>query len=127
MPNEIWHNFDESYTLYALIFRKSDDKVYNADEDAFETYTDADILEYDVPLTNHADSDYHSADFPTTIATGIYRVAVMWRIGGAIDADVDVPVAQGEMDWNYDTSSEVTPSVIINTLRGILNIYNESQ
>ena len=126
MANEIWHNYDEAGVLYALIYRKTDDKVYDAVADAFDTYTDADILDYDVPLTNHADSDYHSADFPTDIATGVYRVAIMLRVGGAIDADIDYAVAQGEIYWDYAAGSEIDTSALSDQIRGILNIYDES-
>jgi hypothetical protein len=102
MSNEIWHSYDESYTLYALIWRQTDDKVYDAaaGSDTFDTYTDADILDYDVPMTNHADSDYHSADFPSDISAGVYRVQIFHQVGGSIDADADVAVAQGEMYWD---------------------------
>ncbi len=109
MANEIWHSRDEADTLYALIWRKTDDKVYDAAaaSNTFDTYTDADILDYDVPLTNHADSDYHSADFPSDIAAGVYRVQILKQDGGAIDADADRVVGQGEMNW--DGSAEITP------------------
>lgn len=120
MANEIWHSSDESVTLYALIWRKTDDKVYNAVASTFVTYTDADILNYDVPLTNHADSDYHTADFPTDIAFGVYRVQILKQVGGSIDADADIVVAQGEISW--DGSTEVT----ILELNRLLNIYDES-
>ena len=107
MPNEIWHSADETWTLYALIWRKTDDKVYDAVAAAntFDTYTDADILDYDVPLTNQADSDYHSVDFPGDITAGVYRVQVFLQVGGAIDADLDLAVAQGEIYW--DGSAEI--------------------
>ena len=106
MANEIWHSYDEAYTLYALIWRQTDDKVYDAVAAAntFDTYTDADIATYDVPLTNHADSDYHSVDFPSSISAGVYRVQIFHQIG-VIDADADVAVAQGEIYW--DGSAEI--------------------
>lgn len=126
MANEIWHSYDESETLYALIFRKTDDKVYDNVSGEFDTYTDADILDYDVPLTNHADSDYHSADFPTGIATGTYRVVIMERVGDAIDADDDVPVAQGEIYWDYNAGEEIDTTVLSTTIKKILNVYNET-
>jgi hypothetical protein len=105
MANEIWHSADETWTLYALIWRQTDDKVWNDTDSQFDTYTDADILKYDVPLTNHVDSDYHSANFPSAIAAGVYRVQVMLQVGGAIDADADYGVAQGEIYW--DGSAEL--------------------
>lgn len=106
MANEIWHSADETWTLYALIWRQTDDKVWNDTDSQFDTYTDADILKYDVPLTNHADSDYHSANFPSAIDAGIYRVQVILQVGGAIDADLDLPIAQGEIYW--DGSAEIS-------------------
>lgn len=123
MANEIWHSYDEAKTLYALIWRKTDDKVYDAAAaaDTFDTYTDADILDYDVPLTNHVDSDYHSVDFPSDISFGTYRVQIMEQIGGAIDADVDKAVAQGEINW--DGTEEINILIFFNKL---LNIYDET-
>ena len=107
MANEIWHSADETWTLYALIWRQTDDKVYDAVAAAntFDTYTDADILDYDVPLTNQADSDYHSVDFPGDITAGVYRVQVFLQVGGAIDADLDYAIAEGEIYW--DGSAEI--------------------
>ena len=102
MANEIWHSADETWTLYALIWRQTDDKVYDAVAAAntFDTYTDADIDDYDVPLANHADSDYHSVDFPGDITAGVYRVQVFLQVGGAIDADLDYAIAEGEIYWD---------------------------
>lgn len=51
-------------------------------------------------MANHVDSDYHSVDFPTAIAKGVYRVQVMVIVGGAMEADDDLPVAQGEIYWD---------------------------
>ena len=67
MANEIWHSYDEAKTLYALIWRKTDDKVWNNTDSQFDVYTDADIDKYDVLLTNQVDSDYHSVDFPSVV------------------------------------------------------------
>jgi len=105
LANEIWHSADESFTLYALIWRQTDDRVYDAvaGSNTFDVYTDADIDDYDVVLTTQgigADSDYHSVDFPTDIAAGIYRVQIMRQVGGTIDADADIAIAQGEIYWD---------------------------
>lgn len=105
MSNEIWHSADESWTLYALVWRQTDDKVWNDTDSQFDTYTDADILKYDIPLTNQVDSDYHSADFPSAISEGVYRAQVFRQVGGAIDADADLAIAQGEIYW--DGSAEI--------------------
>ena len=101
MSNEIYHSIDEARVLYALIWRKSDDYIWDNTGSTFVTpYTDANIDRYDIPLTNHADSDYHSADFPSAITAGVYRVQIMLIAGGAMDADEDIPVAQGEIYWD---------------------------
>ena len=107
MSNEIWHSFDEAQTLYSLVWQQTDDKVWNDTDSQFDTYTDADILKYDVPLTNHVDSDYHTADFPSAIGAGVYRVQVMLQVGGAIDADADYAVAQGEIYWGGSAEKNV--------------------
>lgn len=112
MANEIWNSFEEGKTLYALIWRKTDDKVYDvvAGSDTFDTYADADIDTYDVVLANLDDSDYYSVDFPSGISAGTYRVQILWQIGGSIDADADEVIAHGEIDW--DGTAEITPSTI---------------
>lgn len=112
MPNEIYHSFEEGNTLYALIFRKTDDKVYDEDagSGAFVTYTDADILKYDVPLANIADSNYYTVDFPAGIAEGIYRVQIFNQAAGSPHADNDREIAHGEIEW--DGTVEVTLSTI---------------
>ncbi|KKK97168.1 hypothetical protein LCGC14_2655470 [marine sediment metagenome] len=105
MANEIWHTFEEGNTLYALIWRQTDDKVWNNTDSQFDVYTDADIDKYDIVLTNQVDSDYYSVDFPSAVGAGIYRVQVMKQAGGSIDADDDMGVAQGELYW--DGSAEI--------------------
>jgi hypothetical protein len=95
--------YDEGNTLYALIWRKTDDKVWNNTDSQFDTYTDVDIDKYDLLLINQADSDYYSVDFPSAITTeGIYRVQVMLQ-PGSIDADADFGIAQGEINWNGES------------------------
>jgi len=134
MANEIWHSYDETITLYALIWRQTDDKVYDAVAAAntFDTYTDADIDDYDVPLTNHVDSDYHSVDFPADITAGIYRVQVFEQVGGSIDADNDIAVAQGEIHWDGSAEMNIsTLDVLIDNLSvegsKVLNIYGAGE
>lgn len=126
MPNEIYATYDEGNTLYALIWRKADDLVWNDLSEAFETYTDADIDEYDIPLTNQADSDYYSVDFPVAI-TGTeaeaYRVQIMLQ-PGTIDADADTGLFQGEIIWNGE--EEIDLGIIFNTNQTTLNRYNET-
>ena len=125
MANEIWHTFDEADDLYALIWRKTDDKVWNNTDSQFDVYTDADIDKYDVVLANQVDSDYHSVDFPSAIITeGVYRVQIFLIVGAGIDADDDLGVAQGEIDW--DGTQEITAGLINTDQRLVLNVYDET-
>ncbi len=113
--------------MYALIWRKSDDKVWNNTDSQFDTYTDVDIDKYDVVLANQVDSDYYSVDFPAAItdsATQTYRVQVMLQSGGSIDADLDTAIAQGEIYW--DGVSEKDIGTIVITNQTVTNVYDES-
>lgn len=100
MANEIYHSGDEANSFYALIWRKSDNKIWNDTDSQFDTYTDVDIDKYDIPLNNQVDSDYHSVDFPSAIGEGTYRAQVMFQVGGSLDADADLPNAQAEIQWS---------------------------
>ena len=103
MANEIWHSYQDGNTLYALIWRQTDDLIYDADAggDNFEAYADASIGTYDIPLSEAGTTgDYYSVDFPSGISAGIYRVQVMLQAAGAPAVDTDTPVAQGEIYWS---------------------------
>ena len=122
MANEIYATFNDGETLYALIWRKTDDKVFNNTTNAFVTYTDAAIDDLDIPLTNiESVSDYYSADFPTAITdAGVYRVQIMLQAGVTIDADLDTGLFQGEISW--DGTAEIN----IYTLDTSINVLNAS-
>ncbi len=127
ISNEIYHSFDEGETLYALIWRKSDDKVWNNTDSQFDTYTDTDIDKYDVVLANQVDSDYYSVDFPSAITDSTlqsYRVQIMHQVAGSINADNDRAIAQGEIFW--DGTSETDIGTINITQSSVVNNYNES-
>ena len=124
--------FDEGNTLYALIWRKSDDKVWNNTDSQFDTYTDVDIDKYDVPLANQVDSDYYSADFPSAITgEGVYRVQVMLQ-PGTIDADADFGVGQGEISWDGTAEIDIftidsSISILTASESKQLNVYGPGE
>ena len=110
MAHEIYATHEEGNTLYALIWRKVDDKVWNDTDGQFDVYTDIDIDKYDIVLTNQADSDYYSVDFPVAITDeDVYRVQIMLQLG-TIDADADTGLFQGEINWNGE-SEDTTSSI----------------
>lgn len=126
MANEIWHSFEEGTTLYAIIWRKTDDLVWNNTDSQFDTYTDADIDKYDVVLANQVDSDYYSVDFPAAITDSeVYRVQIFKQVGGGIDADADIAVAQGEINW--DGTTEITGLVITGQGSRVVNVYGPGE
>ncbi len=100
--------------------------MWNNTDSQFDTYTDADIDKYDVVLANQADSDYYSVDFPAAITddtTQAYRVQIMLQVGGSIDADADLGIAQGEIQWNG--TEEVDIGSIFITNQTVTNVYEE--
>ncbi len=126
MGNEFYHSADEAEVYYALVFRKSDNKVWNETDDTFDTYTDADILKYDIPLSVVVDSDYHIADFPVAItdsALQTYRVQIFLQSGGSPSADDDLAESQGEIYWDGTSESDLGTITITNNT--ITNVYNE--
>jgi len=113
MANEIYHNFDEGSTLYAIIHRKTDDKVFdNVDGgDTWEVWNDSNVDNYDVPMTDH-DGNYYSVDFPAAITTaGIYRVTIFKQAGGSPHADNDTCIAHGELRWDGSTEVSIAATV----------------
>ena len=127
MSNEIWHSYPSGNNLYALVFRKSDDFIWDVGDSAFEavgTWNDARAGECDIVMTDQG-GDYYTVDFPSAITDTTlqaYRTEVRVRAGGSPDTD-DRPVAQGEIQW--DGTSEVDIGTINITQSTVTNIYNE--
>ncbi len=115
MANEIYHNFPEGNLLDAYIFKKTDDKVFDEADggDTFEAWVDGNVLNYDIPMTDHG-GDYYSVDFPAVITTaGVYRVVMAVRTG-ANAAVGDLRIAQGEIYW--DGAAEIDISTLDTTI-----------
>ena len=120
MANEIWTNYPESNTLYAIVHKKTNDEVLDFDggTNAWEAWNDAGIDDYDIPMTDH-DGDYYSVDFPAQVVTaGIYRVTIFNQVGVDPDADDDTSIAQGEIHW--DGSAEMDTSTLDALIDAIL-------
>ncbi len=101
MSNEIWHNFSSGSKLDAYVWRTTEDTVFDESDggDTFETWVDGNVLNYDIPLTDHG-GDYYSVDFPAAIKIpGIYRAVIAVR-AGANAAVGDFRISQGEGYWD---------------------------
>jgi hypothetical protein len=127
LANELWTSYVDGNTLYALVWSKSGDTVWNVTTEAFVAYAKASIGDYDIAMANVATlSDYYTADFPVAI-TGTdptsYRVQIMLQTTGAPDADLDFALAQGEIVW--DGTSEITLGTVTITNQTVTNVYGD--
>jgi len=101
MSNEIFHNYPSGSKLDTYLWSKTDDKVFDQADggNTFETWEDGNVLNYDIPMTDHG-GDYYSVDFPSVVTTpGIYRAVIAVR-AGANAAVGDRRIAQGEGYWD---------------------------
>ena len=122
MANELWHNYQSGFTLYALIRRKSDDFVYiNSGSNAFEAFNVSNIGTYDIPMADDG-GDYYSVDFPSDIIGDTFRITVVLQVGGS-PAAADIEIAQGELYWDEDAGEEIDLGVIFTNTRVQTNTF----
>ncbi len=76
-------------TVYALI-RNASGLVWQTTSSTFVTYTDANLANYDVALTEEGTSSgYYVGDFPTAITTAGTYTATIWKQAGGAPATTD--------------------------------------
>jgi len=100
MANEVWTTYETGNNLYARIRRRTDSKVYDvvAGGNTFDTWSDADVDDYDLVLTDE-DGNFYAVNFPSGISVGVYDVGVFLR-AGANPATGDNQIGQGVMYWD---------------------------
>ena len=103
MANELELTYQGSDTLYAIIRRHSDSKVWSVAAGALVTWADEDIDNYDVALADKG-GDVHQADWPGDMAAGRYRVLYYRQAGGA-PTTVDLLLATSDLFWDGSTVS----------------------
>lgn len=97
--------------------RDSNALIWN--KTGWEIYSDANITDYNLSLTDNSENDY-SRDFPTEITTaGKYRVKT-YLVAGSSLAITDEPIGGGEINW--DGSAEIT---VFSTKNDINNLIIE--
>lgn len=102
--NEIQTAYDSGNTLYAII--RNNANVWNEDDGAWETWVDANIADYDNPLSNGDDLYY--ADFNDSITAGNYTVIIYLQAGGSPHISNDIILGSSAMPW--DGTYELEPS-----------------
>lgn len=81
MARELRTSYGSGANVYAVIRSITDDKVWATDSAAFETWTNADIANYAVALTDRG-GDLYSANLPSGLSASTpYRVFYYVRAG----------------------------------------------
>ena len=129
MANEIYHSYDSSYTLYALVYRQDDGYIWDVGDAAFEavgTWNDARVDECDIAMTQS--SDLHYADFPAIGEDSTCFVQVRVQAGASPDTD-DMIVAQGIIHWSGtgDTESEIDTGSIVDAIKFRTDVFDETE
>lgn len=122
MANEIYTTWPEGETLYATVRRVSDGYVWNTNTTAFEVWSDGNLGDYAISLSDK-DGNHYSADFPSDIDEGYYKCDFFIQAGGS-PADGDWSFVSGSLSWDGD--SELLISDVIRDLRRVNNVYEVS-
>lgn len=112
----------DSLNIYAVVRRQSDGAVADVENEAFETWSDGSIGDYDIAHTSRG-GDLYQADFPTWISAG-ESVRVQWyRRDGSTPATDDLLLAVREFIWTGQTldsgSSVSLDSCVLTSLASV--------
>lgn len=100
MANELFFTgAGDSLTIYAIVRRKSDAKVWNTANAAFETWANGTIGDYDIALTTQG-GDLYLGDFPSGIAVGTRVLIQYYAQSGGSPAITDSIKLTVEGTWN---------------------------
>ena len=106
MSNELAISYPGTATIYVITRRLSDAKVRDQVADAWDTWADGDIGDYDLPLASKG-GDLYAVDAHAGLVQGIiYRFTYYQQAGGS-PATTDLILTSDEGTWNGST---VTPT-----------------
>lgn len=124
MSDEVTHNHVSGLNLYVCRFQQNGD-VFLTDGASDEVWGTGgrDAADYDVAMTEEANSGHYKCDFDagSNIGAGVYQVTVYVRDGANPPANGDVILAQGEIYWNG--TNELNASTIT-ALITVADIHN---
>ena len=105
MANELAITFPTAATVYAIIYRTADGYVWNGSD--FVVFANADIADYDVPLTNLG-GDFYAAGFPSGVTADTTCTVVYHKQAGATPATTDLLLDSKTKVWIGDTDTSST-------------------
>lgn len=99
MANEIHVTWPSAAaTLYAIVRKLSDATVWDVAAATWDTWADADIADYDIPLTDLG-GDLYAADFPAAVADGTEVRIHYYEQAGAAPAITDTTIGHETQYW----------------------------
>lgn len=121
MANELNLTYTNTDDVYAIVRRTSNGQAWNGS--ALETWADANITTYDIPLVDQG-GDLYAANFPSGLATNVeYRILYYEKASGADPAITDLLLASEEGIWdgtnlvkNLSTSAVSTSTTVFDDL-----------
>lgn len=88
-----------SASLYVILRRHSDAKVWDVTNTTWATWADGSIGDYDIAMTDKS-GDLYQADFPTSIAAGTRVRAYYYEQAGGSPATTDLILFSEDMVWD---------------------------
>lgn len=120
MANTLTLTYTGAHSVYAIIRRTSNGTVWNGS--SFVTWADANIGDYDIPLSSLG-GDLYANNFPSAITTTIEYRVLYYEQAGASPATSDLLLSSEEGYWdgtglvkNLSTSSIATSTTVFDDL-----------
>lgn len=112
MSNELSVTYVGSNTPYAVIRRMSDGKVWDVVAEAWDTWLDADIDDYDTPLSSLG-GDLYAGDAPDDLVNGVEYRFVYYEQAGSSLSLTDLLIGSEEGNWSGGDLTETTTTTQI--------------
>jgi len=113
--NEIFVLYSQSTSanIYCLIRKASDLTVYEPSTGTFVTWVDANIDDYDIPLT-YQSSDIYAVDHPA-VAVDSYIISIYLQAGATPSLTLDTRLDGYNYSWDGANIVPVSGSVVLDT------------
>jgi len=95
----------DASTIYAVLRRRSDSKVWNTANAAFETWADGTITDYDIALTAKS-GDLYVADMPSAVTANTRLNVFYYLQDGATAAIADLVISIRDLFWTGQDATE---------------------